>query len=144
MSFRRILIAIDSDAVSTHACDVGSELADELRAYLALVHVVNDPGGSGAETEASQGERRAQRKEAGRRLVGDFRKRLSPKTAALEFVEAGNPAEEIAKAARNWPADLIVIGSHSRTDIQHALVGSVAEAVMRLAPCPVLVVRALA
>lgn len=45
-------------------------------------------------------------------------------------------------AAKEWPADLIVIGSHGRGGVKRALLGSVAEGVMRHAPCPVLVVRA--
>jgi nucleotide-binding universal stress UspA family protein len=59
----------------------------------------------------------------------------------LEFVPVGDAASEIAKAAEDWPADLIVIGSHGRGGIRRALLGSVAEGVMRQASCPVLVVR---
>jgi nucleotide-binding universal stress UspA family protein len=44
-------------------------------------------------------------------------------------------------AAKEWPADVIVIGSHGRAGVTRVLLGSVAEAVMRHAPCPVLVVR---
>jgi universal stress protein A len=140
MSFRRILIAIDREAVAAHAAEVGGELADELRAQMALVHVM-DHGPGGAETGTSPDQQAALRKQEGKRLVGDFRRRLSPTTAVLEFVETGSPAEEIVKAAMNWPADLIVIGSHGRTGARRAFLGSVAEAVMRQAPCPVLVVR---
>ena len=143
MSFRRILIAIDSEAVATHAAEIGGELANELRAQLALVHVM-DPEPRGADVGAARDKERAMRTQEGKRLVGDFRRRLSPTTAALEFVEAGSPAEEIVKAAKNWPADLIVIGSHGRSGMRRAFLGSVAEAVMRQAPCPVLVVRAQA
>jgi nucleotide-binding universal stress UspA family protein len=46
------------------------------------------------------------------------------------------------RAAKAWPADLIVIGSHGRAGIVRTLLGSVAEGVMRHASCPVLVVRA--
>jgi nucleotide-binding universal stress UspA family protein len=134
MSFRRILIAIDREAVAAHAAEVGGELADELRAVM-------DHGPGGAETGTSPDQQAALRKQEGKRLVGDFRRRLSPTTAVLEFVETGSPAEEIVKAAMNWPADLIVIGSHGRTGARRAFLGSVAEAVMRQAPCPVLVVR---
>jgi universal stress protein A len=53
----------------------------------------------------------------------------------------GKPAAEIVNAAKEWPADVIVIGSHGRAGVTRVLLGSVAEAVMRHAPCPVLVVR---
>ncbi len=54
---------------------------------------------------------------------------------------AGAPAETIVRIAQEQAADLIVMGTHGRTGIKHALLGSVAEKVVRLAPCPVLTVR---
>ncbi|MET0850092.1 MAG: universal stress protein [Candidatus Rokuibacteriota bacterium] len=53
----------------------------------------------------------------------------------------GPPAETIVRIAQEQGADLIVMGTHGRTGLQHALIGSVAEKVVRLAPCPVLTVR---
>jgi nucleotide-binding universal stress UspA family protein len=52
------------------------------------------------------------------------------------------PAEEIAQTAADLEADLVVVGTHGRRGISRLLLGSVAEAVVRLAPCPVFVVRA--
>jgi nucleotide-binding universal stress UspA family protein len=80
-------------------------------------------------------------KQDAKKLVNDFRQRLTPQSAALEFIPVGGPATEIVKAAKEWPADVIVIGSHGRVGVQRALLGSVAEGVMRHAPCPVMVVR---
>jgi nucleotide-binding universal stress UspA family protein len=51
------------------------------------------------------------------------------------------PAEEIAQTAADLDADLVVVGTHGRRGISRLLLGSVAEAVVRLAPCPVFVVR---
>jgi nucleotide-binding universal stress UspA family protein len=56
-------------------------------------------------------------------------------------VATGVPFVEIVKCAREVSADLIVMGSHGRTGIEHLLIGSVAERVVRKAPCSVLVVR---
>ena len=56
-------------------------------------------------------------------------------------VVAGHPAETIVHVAQERAADLIVMGTHGRTGLRHALLGSVAEKVVRLAPCPVLTVR---
>lgn len=83
-----------------------------------------------------------QAREAGARIVADFRARLTLGSDAVQFVPEGPPGAEIVKVARQWQADLIVIGSHGRRGIRRALIGSVAEAVVRQAPCPVLVVRA--
>lgn len=53
----------------------------------------------------------------------------------------GDPGQEIAAFAERLHADLIVLPSHGRTGIRRLLIGSVAERVIRLAPCPVLVMR---
>ena len=56
-------------------------------------------------------------------------------------VAAGHPAETIVRVAHERRADLIVMGTHGRTGLPHMLLGSVAEKVVQLAPCPVLTVR---
>lgn len=56
-------------------------------------------------------------------------------------IEAGHPAETIVRVAQERNIDLIVMSTHGRTGLQHVLMGSVAEKVVRLAPCPVLTVR---
>ncbi len=56
-------------------------------------------------------------------------------------VAMGHPADTIVRVARERSADLIVMSTHGRTGLQHVLLGSVAEKVVRLAPCPVLTVK---
>jgi len=56
-------------------------------------------------------------------------------------VAAGSPAETIIRVAEEKKVDLIVMGTHGRTGLQHVLLGSVAEKVVRLAPCPVLTIK---
>lgn len=142
MNFHKILIALDENPIAVHAAEVGIDLAHRLNAQVALVYVI-DPalvlapeGGIAADDLVI-----AARQEAAR-LVAGFRARLQVDAHALAFVPLGSPGSEIVKAAKEWEADLVVIGSHGRRGITRALVGSVAEAVMRHAPCPVLVVRA--
>lgn len=142
MSFRRVLIAVDSEPIAAHAADVGVELARSLGADVALVHAIDTSAGYGGDTGISPNELIDRAKQDGKRLLEGFRQRLSLQPSALEFVVAGMPADEIVKAAGEWPADLIVIGSHGRGGVQRALLGSVAEGVMRRASCPVLVIRA--
>jgi nucleotide-binding universal stress UspA family protein len=57
------------------------------------------------------------------------------------IIRQGRPATEIVEAAREIEADLIVIATHGHTGLKHVLLGSVAENVVRHAPCPVLTVR---
>ena len=61
--------------------------------------------------------------------------------AVEAFTEMGVPADKIVEAAGDRHVDLIVMGTQGRTGLPHLLLGSVAERVVRLAPCPVMVTR---
>jgi nucleotide-binding universal stress UspA family protein len=136
VSFRKILIAVDSEPVAAHAADIGGELARSLGADVALIHVIDS-----SPEYISPRELIAQAEQDGKRLLAGFRERLCLQPSALEFVQVGRPPVEIAKTAREWPADLIVIGSHGRGAVERVQLGSVAEGVIGHASCPVLVVR---
>jgi nucleotide-binding universal stress UspA family protein len=140
--FQKILIAIDSEPVAAHAADIAAELARLAEAEMAFIHVIDPELVNAADTGIQPAVFAASVKEEAKKLIDDFRKRLPPQATALDFIQVGSPLTEIVKAAKDWPADLIVIGSHGRAGIKRALLGSVAEGVMRHAPCPVLVVRA--
>jgi nucleotide-binding universal stress UspA family protein len=142
VSIRKILIAVDSEPVAASAADLGVELGRSLGAEVALIHVIDSSLTYGADTGISPSELIAQAQQEGKRLLAGFRQRLSPQSAILEFVVAGTPSDEIIKAAKEWSADLIVTGSHGRRGMQRVLLGSIAEGIMRHAPCPILVVRA--
>jgi nucleotide-binding universal stress UspA family protein len=141
MSFQRIIIAVDGSAFAAHAADVGFELARSLGAETALVYVVDPSVVVAPEGGYPAGELIALAEQDGQRLLAGFSQRASVQPPPLEFIQVGKPATEIVKAAQEWPADLIVIGSHGRGGVQRLLLGSVAEGVMRHAKCPVLVVR---
>ncbi len=142
MSFRRVLIAVDSGPIAAHAAEIGGDLAHALGAEVALVHAIETPPPYGTEAGVSQDELIADAKREGKRLLAGCRERLMLQPSALEFVVEGRPVNEIVRAARQWTADIIVIGSHGRGGARRALLGSVAEGVMRHAPCAVLVIRA--
>jgi nucleotide-binding universal stress UspA family protein len=142
MTFKKILCAVDREPVAEHAAEVGVDLARMLGAEVALIHVIDTAVGIGTEAWTSTTELLGVAELQGKKLVADYRQQLSLDESALAFVALGSPADEIVRAAREWPTDLIIIGSHGRGFLQRALLGSVAEAVTRHAPCPVLVVRA--
>ena len=86
-------------------------------------------------------------------LMDQFRKQLeTARQSALELgakvVETtllqGSPSQEIVRCAKDRNSDLIIMGTHGRQGINHFLIGSVAERVVRTAPCPVLTVRSKA
>lgn len=138
-SFRKILIAVDGEAVSTDAAEVGIQLTCCVSGEVAFVHVV-EPGLTHAPGIASD-DLVAEAERDGERILSALEGSISPLFAARKFIRVGKPAHEILAVAKEWPADVIVVGSHGRHGIPRVLLGSVAEAVMRHAECPVLVIR---
>jgi nucleotide-binding universal stress UspA family protein len=124
MKIRELVFATDFSRASTAAGRVARETALEMRARLHIVHAAFpglDPAGEAVALTAA---------------AKSLGKGIAVETAFL----SGGAAREIIRYARDKHADLIVIGTHGRTGISRQLLGSVAEAVVRLAPCPVLTV----
>ncbi len=142
MNFKKILVAIDGSDLATRVADVAVELARALGGEVALVHAVDAATGHLAESLLSPSDMIPAAEEEGKRLLAEMRQRMAAQPPSLEILPVGSPATEVVKAAKDWSADLIVIGSHGRAGVQKVLFGSVGESVMRNAPCPVLVVRA--
>ena len=139
MVVRSILVPTDFSATSDAALKYATEMALTLGARLYLMHV---PGKTGEHFEANYPLGRfetATRERLSSFLTTEELERLRPEYA----LRVGVPAEEIVRYADACDADLIIMGTHGRSGIAHALMGSVAEQVVRVAPCPVLLVRAL-
>jgi nucleotide-binding universal stress UspA family protein len=137
MSFHRILIAVTEDPIAIYAAGVGVELADALNAEVAFIYVVDPLTAAEPERGTPVGglTSLAEARAALAKLLGALHLARSP----LALVADGSAAREIVKAAGEWRAELIVLGTHGRRGVRQALLGSVAESVMRHAPCPVLV-----
>lgn len=134
--FGRILCATDFSELSARALEHAAALARWSGARLAVVHVVAPADfrliGAG---KLDAGER-TRRLEEMRRFVEPATAALAPRLALRE----GEAAAEIAAESLLWGADLLVVGTHGRRGLEHWEVGSVAEAAIRLSPCPVLTV----
>jgi nucleotide-binding universal stress UspA family protein len=83
----------------------------------------------------------AEAKRDGQGLLTAAATRAAGPSPPWQFLRQGKPSEEIIAAAREWAADLIVLGTHGRSGVARAVLGSSAEAAVRHAPCPVIVVR---
>jgi nucleotide-binding universal stress UspA family protein len=132
VAFDKTLIAVDASPLAAHAASVGMDLARALGAQAALISVVDPAMANAIASDVSPNELLAEAR-SDARLTMD---KLRPVTSAnppLEFRPEGDPGDEIIKAAKDWPADMIVIGSHGRHGLDRVLLGSVAEAVMRRA-----------
>ena len=142
MSFKNILIAVDESTFAAHAADLGLDLARQLDAGVAFITVVDPAVMSSASDSGISADRwLAMAQREAKDLLNAFTSRAATSPPPLMFVETGKPAAKIVEAARNWPADLIVMGTHGRNVVGEILLGSVARGVLHKAPCPVMVLR---
>ena len=134
---KNILVAIDFDETSDVALAYARSLATNFGARLHLLHVMENlflrpMANNPRDIEDGIGRRLADR------LTDEERQSLR---AVPVLRKSDEPAEEVVKYAGEEAIDLIVIGTHGRSGVKHLLMGSVAEKVVRTAPCPVLIVR---
>jgi nucleotide-binding universal stress UspA family protein len=123
---KKILYPTDFSSYSNQAYFHALGLAETYGAALAVVYV-HAPGGPGD-------------KEHWRAQLEQVRP-ANPKIPVAHVVLEGDPAAEITRYAADTGTDVIVIGTHGRTGVDRLVMGSVAEKVMRDAPCSVLVVK---
>lgn len=141
----RILVPTDFSATADAALDYAHVLAERFGAALELLHVLDDPFvADGMAAEAYISEAPALRTS----MLQEAQERLRHRASAREGVPTittevlfGHGARTIAEHATERGSDLIVMGTHGRTGFAHLLLGSVAEQLVRTAPCPVLTVR---
>jgi nucleotide-binding universal stress UspA family protein len=134
---KQILVPIDFGEASEAALNYGRALARTFGASLHVLHVMENPFLRPTAVDPPV-LKAAAAAHLGERLTDDDRAALHA-TAVLETSD--NPAEEIVKYAKAHAIDLVVMGTHGRGTMARLLVGSVAEKVVRTAPCPVLTVR---
>jgi nucleotide-binding universal stress UspA family protein len=143
--FKKILVPVDFSAHSAEAVRYAADLSRRCEASVELLHVFQTmayalPEGyvvpSGSQLQAILNEFESQ-------LAAD--KRAAEEAGALNVATKllqGGVATEILRCAKEHECDLLVMGTHGRTGMKHVLLGSVAEYLVRVAPCPVLTVRA--
>jgi universal stress protein A len=143
--FKRLLVPVDFSADAAEATLVAADLARRFDGSLTLIHVYDPliyavPDGfvmvPRAHTEKLLDAFWAQ--------LADYRQRALAAGAPKVHVRLlqGLVAGEIVQHAKEGEFDLVVMGTHGRTGLSHLIMGSVAERVLRLSPCPVLTVKA--
>ena len=146
MQLRSILLPTDFSECASHALSYATELARDAGAKIVCVHVIEPVMPTVGYTGITEPLPIADISEQ----MEDSATRELPKIAGCEecsgleveeVIAHGDPATEIVRAATEHGVDLIVISSHGRTGLGRILFGSTAEAVVRHAPCPVLVVK---
>ncbi len=138
MNVQHILVPLDFSSDAEQALDDALGLAQQFQARLTLMHVVHIP----VITEVDLSPYFAEMEASAQQGMETYQKRVEAAGRPVDTVLVrGTPFREIVETARTKQVDLIVMGTHGRTGMQHVLIGSVAERVVRLAPCPVMVTR---
>jgi nucleotide-binding universal stress UspA family protein len=151
MKINKILIGIDDSTYAHNAAAYGFDIAHTYHAAVGLVHIIepavfppdtNDslvgtPMGTLAVDQAELVDLQTQQSSS---VIDAIKKEYAGELEVTSFTEFNITADGIISCAQQFNADLIVIGTHSRTGIDRLLMGSVAENVVRHSPIPILVV----
>lgn len=143
VNIKNILCPIDYSVYSEMALKYAIEFAEKYQAKLYLMHVldirvydINDPDLYNVNIIDEETIHKLRE-----RLLKCVNEDAKNKISVEAIIIQGVPFAEIIKAAKECKIDLIVLGTHGRTGLSHAIMGSVAEKVVRKAPCPVLTIR---
>ena len=144
-AMEKILVPVDFSPYSEEALSYAKELAALYGAGLQLLHTIEEPaypyfynpGVTFSPIEHLEA-LRVKAEEAMDKLLAETK---GPEVPAERFVATGRPSSEIAGFAEEHGSDLVVIATHGLTGLERLLVGSTAEHVVRLAPCPVFTVK---
>lgn len=148
MIWKTLLVPHDFSSSANHAAAIARDESKLHGARLLLLHVIDlptaikpdtviVPDSTGAPVNVKDyavSSAEAHLQDIVARLAKDG-------VTATSFIRLGNPVDEINRFVDEEKVSLIVMGTHGRTGLQHLLVGSVAERVVRTATCPVLTVR---
>lgn len=144
--YNRIFVAFDGSSCSGRALEESLKLAKDQHAVLRAVHVLDEsPFYSYPAPRIDVAPLLQAWREAGQDVLQQAvemaqKEGLSIETELLETHGQGI-ADIVLEAANNWFAELLVVGTHGRHGVEHVLVGSVAENVVRKTNLPVLVIR---
>jgi nucleotide-binding universal stress UspA family protein len=142
LALKQIMVPIDFSEPSEAALKYGIALARGFNAKLHLLHVVAKAAAEGSgSVEYPIGLFERMRDEAREHLHRILTGHQAEDIRSEFTIRVGTPYVEIIRYAKDRDIDLIVMGTHGRGLVAHMLMGSVAENVVRRAPCPVLTVR---
>lgn len=144
--YQRILVPVDGSDISDNGLREAMRLARDQQANLRLIHVVNELAIIAAyEGTVYSNELIQTLKDNGNKILDAAANKvkaagLHVETALIE-AHGGHAGDAIVKDAQQWPADVIVLGTHGRRGVARLLMGSDAEQVVRQATVPVLLVK---
>ncbi|MHB8875816.1 MAG: universal stress protein [Myxococcaceae bacterium] len=140
--FKHILVPTDFGDAADRAIEVASELAKRFDAQLTIAHVFQAPAQAYAGMEVGAEDYLPRLRRVVQGALDDVLEAAQSRLPRAKTVLVeGRPWERILSIAQDLGVDLVVMGTHGRKGLPHAVMGSVAEKVVRYSPVPVLTVR---
>lgn len=147
--YKRIMVAIDSSSTANKALNEAAQLATSVGAALCIVHAEDESllehSGMSTGTFINVGKVEADIREGGQQLLDGALAQVATHgiTAEKRLIESAQKRvpEMITECARDWKADLVIVGTHGRRGMERLLVGSVAEKLVRVANTSLMLVR---
>jgi universal stress protein A len=139
--FNTILCPCDFSEESYRAMEYAERFARATNGTVLLAHIIHVPSGELRQEDGHMLTFEEGKQRALTRLTEARDAHLHGYPKCEIIVDIGSPASDLIALAQQRAVDLIVISTHGRTGLEHILIGSVAEAVLRQAPCPVFVLR---
>ena len=142
--YKKILVAVDGSLCSNKAVKQAVEMCKVFNAELHTIFVISEMVVEGLRRMDKEkvDELKKGLKAEGEKYFRDaYKQAKEADVKAVKVIKAGFPADEIVTYAKKSKIDLIVTGTHGKRGATRPLIGSVADRVIHLAPCPVMVVR---
>lgn len=145
MDAKNILVPTDFSTYADKALDLAVDLAKHNKAKIHLLHVIDSVQQCAADyclpDEVVRGIKEKSRSQTNANFRKETERFRRDGVEILEDIKEGAPYDEILKEQKEKNADLIVMSAHGRTGLKKYLMGSVAERVIKAAPCNVVVVK---
>ena len=146
--YKRILVPTDGSDAATVGLGEAIKLAKDQNASIRIIHIVDELIIASPDLYTVMPDNLiADLREAGQAILAKARARVQEAGIEVDtlLIEAfgGRAGEHVVKVAQQWPADIIVCGTHGRRGLRRIVLGSDAEYIVRRSPVPILLVRAI-
>jgi nucleotide-binding universal stress UspA family protein len=141
ISIKTILVGTDFSSCSDRALEYAINFSEKFGSEILLIHVIESFNYSVTDSMTVVGHEKALSVTAAALLDNQIKALKTHDISLRSHLSHGAPCREIINKAEGEGIDLIVLGTHGRSGMEHFLLGSVAERVVRTARCPVLTVR---
>lgn len=140
MNYKRILIAVDDSSYSMKAARVGFEMARKLNAETGILYVISKMKEQAKpDLGTTEHQQHTLLLAEAEHTIKQYIELYDGIDKVYRFTPEGLPEEEIINIAKEWEADMIVMGTHGRSGLNRILTGSIAEYVIKHAEIPVLI-----